>query len=200
MPEVHSALASVCPGEDSKFTVESLGIDFEEIPIGDLISISAWQDSFDLVCKEISTTLDIKIPQNYYRAEANNDHTLFMVAPRRFLAQSSYKGLGSRLASRFCGEDGVITELGHSRTRIRIRGPGTRALLARGVAINLDKSAFPAGHFAQCAIHHMWLLLHKVSDDEGEDAFDIYVLRSFAASFWHWLTSTAGLIGNEVKR
>ena len=57
-----------------------------------------------------------------------------------------------------------------------------------------------AGHFAQCAIHHMWLLLHKVSDDEGEDAFDIYVLRSFAASFWHWMTSTAVLIGNEVKR
>lgn len=198
MAEVRSALASVCSGEDPRAAIERTGVGFVERPLGDLVSVSAWPHSFELVCREMSAALDIKIPRDFRTAHGNSDHTLFMVAPQRFLICSNSQELGALLTARFDTKSGVITELGHSRTRIRIQGPNARALLARGVAIDLDADVFPAGNFAQSAIHHMWLLLHNVSSQRHGDAYDVYVMRSFAVSFWHWLTSSALLLGCET--
>ena len=49
-------------------------------------------------------------------------------------------------------------------------------MLAKGVAIDLDPGAFPNDRVAQSMIHHIDIVLHRV----GPDAFELWVLRSFA--------------------
>ena len=138
--------------------------------------------------------LILKCRETYRTAVANKNYSVFMVTPRRFLIHADHPGLSALIKPRFNTALGVVTELGHSRTRIRIQGPKARALLSRGVAIDLDSSAFPVGDFAQCAIHHMGLLLHHISSEEENGTYVVYVLRSFAVSFWHWLTSSTVLL------
>jgi len=199
MVEVRSALASMASENDLRPAIEHPDIRFQELPVGDLVSVSAWPDCFVDVSENVSGVLGVEVPETYRVASGNDVHTVYMVAPHRFLIVSEVQGLGVSLLPCLDGDKGTLTELGHSRTRIRIHGPNARALLARGVAIDLDPTVFSSGEFVQSAIHHMWLLIHNVSSEQEGDAYDVYVLRSFAVSFWHWLVSSVELLGNETS-
>jgi heterotetrameric sarcosine oxidase gamma subunit len=53
--------------------------------------------------------------------------------------------------------------------------------------IDLDQAAFPVGHVAQTAIHHIDVLIHRIE----EAAFEVWVLRSFSESLVEWLLDAA---------
>lgn len=72
---------------------------------------------------------------------------------------------------------------------LRLSGPPVFNVLAKGVAIDLDASAFPTGSVAVTQIAHIGVTLWKIE----ESVFDIAVARSFASSFTHWLTTSAGM-------
>ena len=82
----------------------------------------------------------------------------------------------------------AVTPLSHGRTRIAIAGTPARAVLSTGIALDFHPSAFTPGMFAMTGVHHMPVLVHCT----GDDAFDIYALRTFALTVWEWLTD-AGL-------
>ena len=90
-----------------------------------------------------------------------------------------------------------MTRLGHGRTVLRVTGPESDLLLNRGLPVDLDPEVFPANAFAQSAIHHMHVMVHRV-DIAGELAFDVYVSREVAISFWEWLTEAAAPLGCEI--
>jgi sarcosine oxidase subunit gamma len=198
MPEIRSALASVY--ETGSFSAAPVqpGVSIKESPVGDLVLVSSWPDSFDAVCRLLSQELETQMPETYRRCVVGAKCSVFMVAPRRLLICADDAGLGPKLAARFTTDQAVVSELGHSRTLIRLEGPETRALLSRGLPVDLDPSVFPRGAFAQSAIHHIWLLIHNVSPSDRHGAFDIYVPRAFAVSFWHWITSVAAVFGYQV--
>lgn len=81
------------------------------------------------------------------------------------------------------GVGGAITDATHARCRIRLHGPGTREVLASGIAIDLQASVFPPGRSTTTAFRDIEVLLHATA----EDAFDLYVLRSYALTLWEWL-------------
>ncbi len=89
-----------------------------------------------------------------------------------------------------------MTELGHARSFLELRGPAAPAILSRGFALDLDDSQFPNAAFAQTNVHHVGVLLHRLTE-EGP-AYRILVLRTFARSFWEWLFETAEVFGCEV--
>jgi sarcosine oxidase subunit gamma len=62
------------------------------------------------------------------------------------------------------------------------------------VALDLDLTQFPAGHFAQTGFHHTGVLL----DRRGRERFELYVLGTFAASIWDVLIDTALPHGYQV--
>ena len=53
----------------------------------------------------------------------------------------------------------------------------------------------PAMTVAQSAIHEVGVILRRLSDD----AFDLYVYRGFALSFWQWLCEAAEECGYRVE-
>lgn len=89
---------------------------------------------------------------------------------------------------------GCVTPLSHSRLRLGVQGPPVRQLLAKGIAIDLHPDAFPVGAFAQTGLHHTGIFLER----SGDDRFELYVQRTFAAWIWDWLIDAALPLGFDV--
>ncbi|MGY5808783.1 sarcosine oxidase subunit gamma [Rhizobium sp. LEGMi198b] len=71
----------------------------------------------------------------------------------------------------------------HGRSRIRIRGPQVRQLLAKGTGVDLHDNQFPINHAVMTLIGHIGANLARTS----EDCYELLVLRGFADSLWHEL-------------
>jgi methylglutamate dehydrogenase subunit D len=69
----------------------------------------------------------------------------------------------------------------------RLAGPGARALLQQGIAIDLDPAVFGPGAAATSVIAHIGVILWSVD----AETFDVAIFRSYAASFRHWIEATA---------
>jgi sarcosine oxidase subunit gamma len=183
MPELRSALSSL---PVPRHVSEKLAI--AEISGRDLVQLAGWPDSFATVASRIYQLVGASLPQETNRASATGETTVLMVGPERlWIAAPVARSLGAALRAMVTPHEAVVTDLGHSRTVIRITGPSATALLARGVAIDLDDSAFPVDRFAQTAMREVSVLLHRVA---GE-SFDLYVPRSFAEWLWDWLKEAA---------
>jgi sarcosine oxidase subunit gamma len=66
----------------------------------------------------------------------------------------------------------------------RISGPAARALLQRGVSIDLHPDVFRPGSAATSVIAHIGVIVWRTGD---EPVFDVAVFRSYAAGFRHWI-------------
>ncbi len=91
----------------------------------------------------------------------------------------------------------MATEIGHSRTVLRISGSEARTVLNRGLAIDLDDSAFPEGVFVQSVIHHIPVLAYRLPSSDGP-VFEVFVSREYAVTFWQWLVEAAAPVGGRV--
>lgn len=75
-----------------------------------------------------------------------------------------------------------------SWTRIRIEGPHSRDLLAKGAIVDLHPRQFTAGACAVTAFAGMRTVLWRGAAD---DRFDLLVGRSLTVALWHWLVESA---------
>jgi methylglutamate dehydrogenase subunit D len=92
------------------------------------------------------------------------------------------------------GSLATVCDQSHGRTIIRIAGSKSRALLAKGTAVDLHPAEFPIGKCALTQTAH--IVVHLVRT--GEDSFELSVFRGFAESFWEWLTQQAEEFGYRV--
>jgi methylglutamate dehydrogenase subunit D len=103
-------------------------------------------------------------------------------------------GFAGDLAHRLAGI-AAVTDQSDSRCIIRIAGEKARATLAKGVPVDLDPRAFKPGDAATTLATVLNITLWQVDD---APTYDIAVARSFAGSFWSWLTASAAEFGYEV--
>lgn len=79
---------------------------------------------------------------------------------------------------------------------LRIGGPKARAMLAKGVAIDLHPRVFRAGNVAITQIAHMGVMLWQLDE---RPTYEIAVFRSLAGSFWHWLSTSTEEFGLAIE-
>lgn len=195
MPEQRSALAGIYRTGPIGPVADASVVMFERLGRS-LVQVSGWADGFEPVCRKLESLLSCPVPPDCRRAASRGDRSIFRVGPERiWLTGPLFDEWLREIDSRTFADEAVVTELGQSRTIVRIEGPGARALLNRGLPIDLDDAVFAVGSFAQSAIHHIPVLVHRV---DGVDAFDVYVTREYAASLWEWLTEAAQSIGCRV--
>ena len=198
MPDPRSALAAV-------YEVGRFGLDTDPAAVTvfertncDLLQISGWPESFASVTRQLALILDFEIPADGGKAVSHGELVLLRVGPERlWLAGPCPAALRARIEETLIVDEAVVTDLGHSRTVLRILGPGARTLFSRGLPIDLDESAFAPNAFAQSLIHHIPVLVHRV-DLQDQITFDVYVPRDYGVSFWGWLTAAAAPIGCHV--
>ena len=70
-----------------------------------------------------------------------------------------------------------------------IQGEGAQELLAHGIAIDLHRRVFAPGRCAQTLLAQAQVVLERPSDN---NAFHVYVRRSYAPYLAEWLLDAAG--------
>jgi sarcosine oxidase subunit gamma len=198
--EQRSALASVYnPGRIGAGEGPASVAVFERVG-RTLAQVSGWPGAYDPTCRKLETLLNCRMPDTGLRAVSQGARSIFRVGPERlWLAGPADDEMLQRLDESALGPDAVITEIGQSRTVVRVTGAGAQELLNRGLPVDLDAAVFPADAFAQSVIHHIAVLVHRVALI-GDDGFDVYVTCDYAVSFWEWLTEAAQSFGCEIRK
>jgi sarcosine oxidase subunit gamma len=112
-------------------------------------------------------------------------YTFLGVGPGHWLALQEARSSSfiTTLCDRFGGVAWVVDQSGAYRV-FKVDGPKSRALLQRGVPIDLHPDAFGPDAVASTSIAHMTVVLWRL---EGLNAFAVAVFRSYEASFLHWI-------------
>ena len=85
------------------------------------------------------------------------------------------------LGPRVAPPGAAVTDQSDAWAVLRLAGQGAEAVLARLVPVDLRRAQFPAGQAARTMLHHMTCTILRVE----EDAFEIMVFRSMAATAVH---------------
>jgi heterotetrameric sarcosine oxidase gamma subunit len=88
-----------------------------------------------------------------------------------------------------------IFEQTDSRVVLEVSGPRVRDVLAKGLPIDLHPASFQVSCVALTSASHIGVQLWQMAADP---VYRIAVARSFFASFWHWLASSASEYGCEI--
>ena len=122
---------------------------------------------------------------------------ILWAGPDQFYVQSydtDDNALYEELSAKFTGIASIIDQ-SHGRVVIRIAGPKSRALLAKGTPVDLHDTEFAIGKSALTQIAHVSVHLTRT----GSDEFILSVFRGFSESFWEWLISQAAEFGYQVS-
>ncbi|HEY5797857.1 MAG TPA: sarcosine oxidase subunit gamma family protein [Bosea sp. (in: a-proteobacteria)] len=92
----------------------------------------------------------------------------------------------------------AVADQSSGRAALRLSGNRIRDALAKGCMLDLHPSAFPVGMAALTSIAHIGVHLWRAQDGPEGAVFEIMVARSFAGSFWSWLSASAAEFGCEV--
>ena len=117
-------------------------------------------------------------------------------APGQWLAVAETRAGLHGLAEALRGV-AAVTDQSDGRAVVRVSGRQARAMLVKGVALDLHPRAFRAGQAAATNIAHINV---QIWQRDEAPTYDITVARSFAGSFWSWLTHAATEFGYEVER
>ena len=125
-------------------------------------------------------------------AEAESYRALWLGPDHWLLVCGDGEGpaLTGRLQAAFEGLFAAAVDVSGARSRLRISGEAAADLLATGCRLDLDPAVFGPGQCLQTPLGNVTAIIHCV--DTGEPgqphpAYDVYVPRSTAMSFWKWL-------------
>lgn len=161
------------------------GVAMAERPFPAILNLRA-RGSTPEPWQAIETALGFALPREPNRAAGKDRVVALWLGPDEWwlIGPPADQGLGKTLSELGC----TLTEVGDSRTCIRISGPRARALIAKGCPLDLHPRVFGPGHCAQSLLAEADIVLHQVSP---APAYDIYVARSFAEYLWLWLEDAA---------
>jgi sarcosine oxidase subunit gamma len=119
--------------------------------------------------------------------------------PDRWLAHRADEppgGMEALLAGPL-GAAAAIVDQSHARLLLRVSGPHVRDVLAKGVPIDLDPSAFRTGDTALTSVARIAVQLWQ---DDDAPSYVFSIARSLAGSFWHWLEASSAEYGLELAQ
>lgn len=195
MVEPISPLAPVWkPGSHGNFA-EGVGVVLSETRPGSIVEAAAWHGEEKKLIAAIRKATGLSLPDGAGAGTYAAGKGAFGIAPGRFLLVDQVGGMAARLRGAVAADTGTVVDLSHGRTAIRIAGPKAEWELSKYFAIDFALPAFPAGSGVATVHHDIFAQIQRT----GEDAFDLYVFRSFARSFWKTLCHGAEEVGYEVR-
>lgn len=121
---------------------------------------------------------------------SNGQTGLVQVGPKRMFFVSETE-IVTREKLALSPELGTVTDQSHARVRLRLGGIQATELLSHCLSCDLRSARFPVGTAVMTPLHEIPVLVHRRSAQGGNDEFDLYLPRSFAASLWHLLAEIA---------
>ncbi|RFC63662.1 sarcosine oxidase subunit gamma [Fulvimarina endophytica] len=136
------------------------------------------------------------------RRTEGNDLAFVSTGPGAWLACREHGGyeFSESLAETLSGLASV-TDQSDAFAVLSLSGPRVKAVLAKGVFLDLGDAAFPEGHAAATQCGHVGVTLwRRPADEAGDPVYEVAMFRSYAESFWHWLSTSAAEYGLTVER
>ena len=88
--------------------------------------------------------------------------------------------------------DGVYaTDQTYGKTQLLITGEDARALLSRGLPLDIDEGHFAIGEVQHSHINHIGVSVIRNNDVSGQPQFEVCVMRGFAKSLTDFLVHSA---------
>jgi sarcosine oxidase subunit gamma len=171
------------------------GVTLTETRPGSIVQAAAWPGHEKAMMEAIGRATGLSLVDGGGAGVAETARAAFGFAPGKFLVVDQAEGTGAALAREVGIDTGVVTDLSHGRTAIRISGPKAEWVLAKFFAIDFAIDAFPVGSGLSTAHHDVFAQIQRT----GADQFDLYVFRSFARSFWTALCHASEEVGYEVR-
>ena len=194
MIEIRSPLSSsVEPGEYGAQSAAKAALQLSERAPGSLIQIAGWQD-FATVTAPALGALGFDGHGNFRTVQTAGPVSCYRIAPDKLLLRHSDGGSFKELLENLNPASSPTLDLSHARWLIEIEGSEVEALLARLASLDFSLQEFREGTFAQTGIHHVGVLLHRVSADK----FLIFVPVTWAESIWNLICETAAPFGFKV--
>jgi len=126
---------------------------------------------------------------------AKERHTILGIGPGRwmFVQEGGAPEFAAELERDLAG---VASVSNHSDgyAVFEVSGSCARKALAKGVAIDIHANSFGTGDAAVTAVAHIGAILWQTNN---LPCYGIAVFRSYAGSFWHWLSDSAMEFGIE---
>ncbi len=175
---------------------DGTGVVLSETQPGSIVQVAAWPGAEDAMLAALNKVTGLDLASTSGAGVATAENAAFGIARGKWLAVGQAEGLAARLlAAVDMHAVGVVTDLSHGRTAIRIAGAKAEWVLAKFYAIDFAIEAFGVGAGRSTTHHDIFTLIQRT----GADQFDLYVYRSFARSFWTALCHASEEVGYEVN-
>lgn len=183
---------AVEPGDYGNLSLGAQVALSERLPLG-IREIAVWADGDKRVAEVIRSTIGLELADG--RADYGETGQAFRCAPDRWLVATGDTALPEKLLTRV-GDAGVVIDLSHGLTAIRIAGEKTEWVLAKLFALDFSEDAIapPAG----LATQHRAIPVRLQRIDA--QTFDLFVPRSWARALWLALTTASAEVGCRVRR
>jgi methylglutamate dehydrogenase subunit D len=148
-------------------------------------------DRADLA-RRLRQATGLALPEGPRRATTGR-MTALGTGPRSWLVmeEGGAPGMADRLADAL-GPAAAVSDQSDGYAVLRIAGERARAVLAKGIAVDLHPRAFDPGCVAVTSCAHIGVTLWQVDD---VPTFEVALFRSYAGSFVHWLRESTAEFG-----
>lgn len=175
------------------------GVIINEVMAAGLASIVARRDRSAALAEAVGSAFGMDLPAAGRWAQGDRLSGLSLVwsGPGRWLAcriPAPAEGMEDYLRAA-CGVPAAIVDQSHAGMLLNATGRRIRDALAKGLPIDLDPRAFGIGQAAVTAVAHVGVHLWQINE---LPTYRLLVPRSYAGSFWHWLSASAAEYGLEV--
>ncbi len=126
---------------------------------------------------------------------ARERHTILGIGPGRwmFVQEGGAPEFAAELERDLAGVASV-SDHSDGYAVFEVSGVCARKALAKGVAIDIHPNSFGTGDVAVTAVAHIGAILWQTNN---LPCYRMAVFRSYAGSFWHWLSGSAMEFGIE---
>jgi len=177
---------------------DEAGVAIEERTGLGLATVAARKGEAEALKRAVASAYGVELPDRS-RAVHGPSVSFIGYGPGQWLAVSEAfagEALARELGERLRGLASISDQSG-GRTVLRVSGPYAHAVLAKGLPIDLHPRAFETGSAATSTISLMGVQIWQVDDTP---TYELAIFRSVSASFWRWLTASAGEFGYTVAK
>ena len=177
---------------------ENAGVTMGEVPFRGLVNLRL--DPKTTALKSAAeAVLGLSLPTTVGDTAEGKDAKVLTTGPDEWLIVSpDGPAMAEKLAKTAEGKHIAVTDISENWTTIRVAGPATKALLAKGCALDFHETKFPVGHCAQSMIAKADLTIVRLEDSQDGPTYDLTVRISFAEYVWLWLEDAAREYGLTV--
>ncbi|MDC9720108.1 MAG: hypothetical protein PSN46_05185 [Gammaproteobacteria bacterium] len=150
----------------------------------DLTATNMWQlEGCDNVDAQVATITGMAIPAQG-QVTVQGDERLVWGGRDRYLLTTNRSDLTD-------GDGVYATDQTYGKTQLLITGEDARALLARGLPLDISEGQFAIGEVQHSHINHIGVSVIRNNDVGGQPQFEVWVMRGFAKSLTEFLVHSA---------